>query len=135
MSRQNFLLVFLPRKHLSHNDNNELSCWRVGGEFYRRRNGGPGGDLRWRSSLRLAPAPPIYEVMGDHGSPTGTSATPTIIHVDSLISKFYIFRLRCSPWRRRSENPRGIMQSWCRTANITIICQITWRKFCVTCAL
>ena len=71
MSRQNFLLVFLPRKHLSHNDNNELSCWRVGDEFYRRRSGGPGGDLRWRSSLRLAPAPPIYEVMGDHGSPPG----------------------------------------------------------------
>ena len=23
---------------------------------YRRRSGGPGGDLRWRSSLRLAPA-------------------------------------------------------------------------------
>ena len=71
MSRQNFLLVFLPRKHLSHNDNNELSCWRVGDEFYRRRSGGSGGDLRWRSSLRLAPAPPIYEVMGDHGSPPG----------------------------------------------------------------
>ena len=89
MSRQNFLLVFLPRKHLSHNDNNELSCWRVGGEFYRRRNGGPGGDLRWRSSLRLAPAPPIYEVMGDHGSLAGISAPPTIIHVDSLITKFH----------------------------------------------
>ena len=55
----------------------------------RRRSGGPGGDLRWRSSLRLAPAPPIYEVMGDHGSPTGISAPPTIIHVDSLISKFH----------------------------------------------
>ena len=38
---------------------------------YRRRSGGPGGDLRWRSSLRLAPAPPIYGVMGDHGSPPG----------------------------------------------------------------
>ena len=37
----------------------------------RRRSGGPGGDLRWRSSLRLTPAPPIYEVMGDHGSPPG----------------------------------------------------------------
>ena len=36
-------------------------------------SGGPGGDLRWRSSLRLSPAPPIYEVMGDHGSPAGTS--------------------------------------------------------------
>ena len=129
MSRQNFLLVFLPRKHLSHNDNNELSCWRVGDEFYRRRNGGPGGDLRWRSSLRLAPAPPIYEVMGDHGSLAGTSATPSISYLDFLISKFYIFRLRCSPWRRRSENPRGIMQSWCSTANITIICQTTWRRF------
>ena len=35
--------------------------------------GGAGGDLRWRSSLRLAPAPPIYEVMGDHGSPAGPS--------------------------------------------------------------
>ena len=34
-------------------------------------SGGTGGDLRWRSSLRLAPAPPIYEVMGDHGSPPG----------------------------------------------------------------
>ena len=31
--------------------------------------GGSGGDLRWRSSLRLSPAPPIYGVMGDHGSP------------------------------------------------------------------
>ena len=30
-----------------------------------------GGDVRWRSSLRLAPAPPIYGVMGDHGSPPG----------------------------------------------------------------
>ena len=30
-------------------------------------------DLRCRSSLRLSPAPPIYEVMGDHGSPAGTS--------------------------------------------------------------
>ena len=89
MSRQNFLLVFLPRKHLSHNDNNELSCWRVGDEFYRRRNGDPGGDLRWRSSLRLAPAPPIYEVMGDHGSPTGISATPSISHLDFLITKFH----------------------------------------------
>ena len=35
--------------------------------------GGTGGDLRWRSSLRLSPAPPIYGVMGDHGSPAGTS--------------------------------------------------------------
>ena len=33
--------------------------------------GGPDGDLRWRSSLRMAPAPHIYEVMGDHGSPPG----------------------------------------------------------------
>ena len=32
-------------------------------------SGGPGGDLRCRSSLRLSPTPPIYEVMGDHGSP------------------------------------------------------------------
>ena len=32
-------------------------------------SGGTGGDLRCRSSLRLSPAPPIYEVMGDHGSP------------------------------------------------------------------
>ena len=32
-------------------------------------SGGSGGDLRWRSSLRLSLAPPIYEVMGDHGSP------------------------------------------------------------------
>ena len=52
-------------------------------------SGGPGGDLRWRSSLRLTPAPPIYEVMGDHGSPAGISAAPTIIHVDSLITKFH----------------------------------------------
>ena len=45
-------------------------------------NGGSGGDLRWRSSLRLSPAPPIYEVMGDHGSPAGTPvrlSTSTII--------------------------------------------------------
>ena len=32
--------------------------------------GGHGGDLLWRSSLRLAPAHPIYGVMGDHGSPS-----------------------------------------------------------------
>ena len=34
-------------------------------------------------------APPIYEVMGDHGSPAGISAAPTIIYVDSLITKFH----------------------------------------------
>ena len=38
--------------------------------LYRRRTEVPAEtDLRWRSSLRLSPAPPIYEVMGDHGSP------------------------------------------------------------------
>ena len=35
---------------------------------YRRRSGGPGGDLRWRSSLRLAPA-----YSRGHGSPPGPS--------------------------------------------------------------
>ena len=41
----------------------------------------PGGDLRWRSSLRLAPAPPIYGVMGDYGSPPGHPAASQC-HVD-----------------------------------------------------
>ena len=35
-------------------------------------SGDPGGDLRWRSSLP-AKLGPFYEVMGDHGSPAGTS--------------------------------------------------------------
>ena len=32
---------------------------------------------------------PLYEAMGGHGSPAGISVAPTIIHVDSLISKFH----------------------------------------------
>ena len=46
--------------------------------------GGPSGDLRYRSSLRLTPAPPIYEVMGDHGSPPGPPiASPVRLLDDS----------------------------------------------------
>ena len=48
-------------------------------------------------------APPIYEVMGDHGSPAGISAAPTIIHVDSLISKFH----STEQTQRDSGNTRG----------------------------
>ena len=44
-------------------------------------SGGTGGDLRWRSSLRLSPAPPIYGVMGDH-SLRRNLQSPLNIHVE-----------------------------------------------------
>ena len=63
-------------------------------------SGGTGGDLRWRSSLRLSPARPIYGVMGDHGSPAGTSSRFSLsrdirCYIDSIITSGVIPASHC----------------------------------------
>ena len=63
-------------------------------------SGGTGGDLRWRSSLRLSPAPPIYEVMGDHGSPPEPPAASHChvdirCYIDSIITSGVIPASHC----------------------------------------
>ena len=63
-------------------------------------SGGTGVDLRWRSFLRLSPAPPIYEVMGDHGSPAGTSVRLSLsrdirCYIDSIITSGVIPASHC----------------------------------------
>ena len=68
--------------------------------------GGPGGDLRWRSSLRLAPAPPIYGVMGDYGSPPGHPAAASQCHVD--LRTFNIQQPRVSPESLNGYRPENI---------------------------